>query len=413
LSDSGAQLDPLISPLLDSRRATDRLRGLSVVKPLDATHVEIDGRRLINFSSNDYLGLSRHPRLIDAAINAVRRRGTGSGAAALICGYSDLHHSAAAAIAGWKQTESAVLLPSGYQANQAAVQTLSAIAKQAGRRQVRFLVDKLIHGSILDAVMGSGMQMRVYPHNNLKKLQRLLELNDGGIDVVATESIFSMDGDAADLRGLARLKTHRPFVLLLDEAHASGIYGPDGSGLAHALGVHDSVDVSVVTLSKALGGIGAAICGTKIFCDGVVNFGRAFIYTTNIPPAAAAAAEAAIHVLRDEPQRRTRLADLSRRVRAELSAAGMELPRGDSPIICCMLGSEAAALAASNALREEGLLVTAVRPPTVAPGSSRLRATLSAQHTDEEIGRLIAALRLVQPGTNQTGELHRADPGSH
>jgi 8-amino-7-oxononanoate synthase len=235
--------------------------------------------------------------------------------------------------------------------------------------------------------------MRVFPHNHLGKLTRLLEGSDGeSLDVVITESIFSMDGDAADLRGLVELKAKFPFVLMVDEAHGSGVYGKNGAGYAHECGLHEAVDISIVTFSKALGGIGAAICSSRQFGEAVVNFGRAFIYTTNLPASAAAAAEAAIGVLHDQPERQIRLRKLSRQTREKLTAAGVNMPAGDSPILCVIVGAESAALEAAGWLQKEGLLVSAVRPPTVAVGRSRLRVTLCSDHTDEEVKRLIAAL---------------------
>jgi 8-amino-7-oxononanoate synthase len=384
-------IESLIHDLLTERQASYRLRTLAATNPIDATHLEVDGKQCVNFCSNNYLGLSRHPRILAAAESAMRAAGFGSGAAGLLRGHTTIHESAARAIAKWKGTQDAVLLPSGYQANLAAVQTLAAISKSRGIQPVRFLVDKLVHASILDAVSATGLPMRVFPHNNLNKLSRLL--GNVNLDVVITESIFSMDGDAADLRGIAKLKQKHPFFLLLDEAHGSGVYGASGAGYANSLGLQDAVDASVVTLSKALGGIGGAICSTKLFCRGVVNFGRAYIYSTSLPPAAAAAAEAAIGVLRDEPDRQKRLNELSRRARKELTAAGVKILPGDSPIICCLTGSESAALKAAAKLFSDGLIVAPVRPPTVAPGASRLRISLCSQHTDEEVTALLTAIK--------------------
>jgi 8-amino-7-oxononanoate synthase len=392
MSQAADRLESLIEALLDQRRTAHRLRSLTSIQPLNATHVKIGGRRYVNFASNDYLGLSKHPRVAAAVEGAVREYGFGSGASALISGHTPAHESAARAIAAWKQTEAAVLLPSGYQANFAAVQTLAAIARQSGR-EFHFFADKLVHASILDALRGGKLDVRVFPHNNLAQLRRRLARSGADdLNVVVTESIFSMDGDAADLHGLAELKREQPFVLMLDEAHASGVYGPAGAGLAHELGLQGAVDISVVTLSKALGAIGGAICAGRRFCDAVVNFGRAYIYTTSPPAAAAAAAEAAIEVLRDEPARQKRLRDLSRDARKRWADAGVAMPPGDSPILCVLLGSEEATLEAWEKLRNQGLLVGPVRPPTVAPGSSRLRATLCCEHSDEEVQLLVSAL---------------------
>ena len=397
-------------------------RRRRIVRPVDATHVEIDGRPLVNFASNDYLGLTHHPRVVAAATAATTRYGTGTGAAPLIAGYTDAHASAEATLAAWKGTASAVLFPSGYQANVALVQAMAAVAARAGR-QVRFLLDKLCHASLVDAVRSAAdppaATFRVFPHNGIGKLARLLEPRDEGgpaggervlsrgsttrasadpLDVVLTESIFSMDGDAADLAAVAGLKQRatRTPLLVVDEAHGSGVYGPAGAGLAAELGLRGAVDATVVTLSKALGGIGAAVCGSAALCDVLVNLGRPYVYSTSLPAAAAAAAAAAVGVLRDEPGRQARVRAVARFVRAELAAAGFDLPPGDSPIVPVLLGSEAAALAAADRLRDRGLLALAIRPPTVPRGTSRLRVTLSSEHTDAEVATLLEGLRAVR-----------------
>ena len=368
-------------------------RTRRALRPLDPTHVELDGRRLVNFASNNYLGLTHHPRVIEAVRRAAAQAGSGSGAAGLITGYTNLHASAETALAKWKGTEAAVLLPSGYQANHAVVQTLAAMSDALGG--VRFLIDKLVHASLVDAVRGSGLPFRVFPHNGLAKLRRLLDESSGdasALQVVVTESIFSMDGDAADLRGLAALKREHPFLLVLDEAHAAGVYGEGGAGLASELGVQDAVDVSVATLSKAIGSVGGVVCASRVFCDALVNFGRAYIFSTSVPPFVAAAAEAALGVMRHEPGRQTRVRQLARHVRAKLSGAGLDIAPGDSPILPIILGEEAKTLEAAEQLIARGLLVLGVRPPTVPRGSSRLRVTLSSEHTDEEVERLMDAL---------------------
>jgi 8-amino-7-oxononanoate synthase len=376
-----------IEKALNERRATKGYRRRREVRSVDATHVEIEGRRCVNFSSNNYLGLTHHPRVV-AALQSARQ--AGSGAAALVSGYSPAHASAERAIAAWKGAEASVLLGSGYVANLAAVQTIAAVA---GERGVRFLLDKLCHASLIDAVRGSGAAFRIFPHNDLKKLNRLLEdVEEDQVQVVVTESIFSMDGDAADLHGLAALKKTHPFLLLLDEAHASGVYGAGGAGYAAHLGVQGIVDISVVTLSKAIGVYGGAICGSREFCDCVINFGRSYIFSTSIPPAIAAAVEVAIDVLRTEPQRQERLTALARDLRSGLRAAGLAIPAGDSPIIPILLGDEATALSMADELLEEGMLVVAIRPPTVPRGGSRLRITLCSEHKPEEIERLTTAL---------------------
>ncbi len=377
--------DRLLQGDLAEVRAADLYRVRQLVRPLDAVHVEIAGRRLVNFASNNYLGLTHHPHVINALTRCARRDGAGSGAASLISGWTPAHASAEARLARWKGVESAVLLSSGYQANHAAIQTIAACA--ASRGGVRFLIDKLSHASLIDAVRASNAPLRVFPHNHLGKLRRLLEGAEAGeLQVVVTESIFSMDGDAADLAGLAELRQLFEFVWVLDEAHATGVYGPQGNGLAAELGVTALVDIQIVTLSKALGGIGGAICASTACCDAVINHGRAYMFSTSIPPASAAAAEAAIDIIEREPQRRERLRANARRVRERLGMGG------DSPIVPVILGTEIAALKAAAYLRERGMLVGAVRPPTVARDTSRLRIALSCEHSDAEIERLIEAV---------------------
>jgi 8-amino-7-oxononanoate synthase len=390
-----------IDSALSHRRLHSTLRSRRPLKILDSTHVEIDSRRLINFSSNNYLGLTHHPRVMAAFESAVKSNGVGSGAAALITGQSELHASAERALARWKGTESAVVLNSGYAANLACVQMLAAVcngglggsgAAVPASQPVRFLVDKLAHASLIDAVRsvcdGSKITFRVFPHNHLGKLRRLLSDADrGSLQVVVTESIFSMDGDAADLAGIAELKKEFPFLLLLDEAHGSGVYGPDGAGYAAECGLGNLADLTVVTLSKAIGCSGGAVCATASLCEAIVNFGRPYIFSTAIPPAICAAVEAAIGVMRDEPNRRQRVRELARQVRTELHPG-----TGDSPIIPIILGDESIAIHAAEQLLNEGILAVAVRPPTVARGTSRLRITLSCDHTDEEIRHLIATV---------------------
>jgi 8-amino-7-oxononanoate synthase len=376
--------------LLTRRRESALFRERQIVHPLDSTHVEIAGKRYSNFSANNYLGLTHHPRLLREINNAAE---IGSAAAGLITGYTDLHASAEATITKWKGVEAAVLLPSGYQANLAAVQTLAAIG-EAYPAGVRFLVDKLVHASLIDALRATESQMRVFPHNGLGKLSRLLEEADPQqLQVVLSESIFSMDGDAADLPGLAKLKQSHEFVLLLDEAHGSGVYGADGAGYAAELQLQNVVDVSIVTLSKAIGCVGGAVCCSAVFRDALVNFGRAYIYSTSVPPMIASCIATAIDVMREEPRRQTRVRELARHVRAELSA--MNIPPGDSPIIPIILGSEEAALRAAEKLKEENLLVVAVRPPTVPAGGSRLRITLSCDHSDEEIETFLRCAKIL------------------
>jgi 8-amino-7-oxononanoate synthase len=387
----------LVHEALTDRVAAATLRHRRAVRILDSTHVSIDGVSLVNFSSNNYLGLTHHPRVMAAFENAAKSFGVGSGAAPLVTGQSESHDSAEKALAVWKQTESAVLLSSGYAANKAVVQTLAAVGNRTGTRArgntpgVRFLIDKLCHASLVDgvrAVEGERSGFRVFPHNHLGKLRRLLEEADPAqMQVVVTESIFSMDGDAADLAGIAAMKEEFGFLLVVDEAHGSGVYGPGGAGYAAEVGVSKMVDISIITLSKALGCAGGAVCASGMLCEAIVNFGRSYVFSTAIPPAVAAAVEAAIGVMRDEPQRQRRVRELGAKVRS-----GLGHQPGDSPIIPVIFGEEDKTLKAAEQLSRQGILAVAVRPPTVPRGTSRLRVTVSCDHTDDDIAGLIRAL---------------------
>jgi 8-amino-7-oxononanoate synthase len=391
-----SELERLIDQALGQRDQSHQKRHRRPVQHLSSTHLIIDGREYVNFSSNDYLGLAHHPALKQAIAGAIRSHGAGSGASALVTGYSEELASAELALAKWKQTQAAVILPSGYQANHTAVQTLAGAATSAGK-EIRFLLDKLVHASLIDAVRGTEKPYRVFGHNDLEKLERLLtEADENQLQVVITESIFSMDGDAANLKGLVELKRELPFVLLLDEAHGSGVYGPNGSGYASEIGLTEDVDIFIVTLSKALGCMGGAICASKRFCDAVANFGRAYIYSTAVSPAIAAGCTSAIEIMRAEPERQQRVRSLAARVRSELAARGLAIPPRDSPIIPVIIGAEQLALDLAEKLREQGMIVLPVRPPTVPRGSSRLRITLSAAHSDEEVDRLVRFLISTQ-----------------
>jgi 8-amino-7-oxononanoate synthase len=389
-----AWLDVLCREQLRTLEEQSLLRRRQALAVLDPTRVRLDGVELINFASNNYLGLTHHPQVVAAVRAALADgAGVGAGASALVTGHTDIHARAEMALAQWKGTQSAVLLPSGYQAAQAVVHTLSA----PGRPNwpgVRYHIDKLSHASLIDAVRNSGQPYRIFPHNGMEKLQRLLAQSPPDqLQVVLTESIFSMDGDAADLRALAELKRAHRFILVLDEAHGSGVYGPGGAGVAAEMALQSIVDVSIVTLSKAIGAGGGAVCASREFCQLLVNTGRAAIYSTALAPVLAAATMAAIEVMRDEPQRQRRVRQLARQVRSRLGDAGLRLPPGDSPIVPVILGTEADACHAAQRLREAGLLVVAIRPPTVPRGSSRLRITLCCEHSDQQIERLISAVR--------------------
>ena len=393
---TNATFDDLVDGLLLEREAASLLRTRRVVTHIGPTRILTGGIELLHFSGNGYLGLSHSAELMGTLAGGLTKATSGlpqgSSAAALIAGHSPQLEQAECDIAQWKSAQSAAILPSGYQANMAAVQTAAQVAIQSGKRP-RFIFDKLIHASLIDAVRATAAEFRVYPHQNLSKLRRLLEeSDDGNLDILVSESVFSMDGDAADLITMAQLKQEFGFVWILDEAHASGIVGPEGAGLAHEMGVASRVDLGIVTLSKAVGVLGGAVYGTRSAICAVINFGRAYIYTTAISPAQAELISRAVALVRSGDDRRARLPSNVGLLREKLERMKLNIPVGISPIIPIIIGDEARTTRLAAALRERGIFVPAVRPPTVPAGTSRLRITLSSEHTMDDIDRLVTSL---------------------
>ncbi|HEX7276928.1 MAG TPA: 8-amino-7-oxononanoate synthase [Acidimicrobiales bacterium] len=331
------------------------------------------------FASNDYLGLSRHPAVVAAAHAALDRWGAGAGSARLVAGARSVHSELEAELADWKGTEAALLFPTGYAANLGVLTTF-------GPARARILSDERNHASIVDGCRLARADVEVYDHADLSHLADLLahHAHDPRPTVVVTDTVFSMDGDVAPVDKLARLCADHRALLVLDEAHA--VLGPTPAP-AELGGVEH---LRVGTLSKTLGSVGGFVAGSRRFVDLLVNRARSFIFTTAPAPADAAAALAALRVLRSDEGRH--LVDRLRR--HVTTVAGASHP---SPIVPVILGDEQAALDASAALAAQGLVVPAIRPPTVAPGTSRLRVSLSAAHTDDQVARLTEALRALAP----------------
>lgn len=321
---------------------------------------------VVSFASNDYLGLTRHPAVVAAAHDALDRWGAGAGASRLVVGSRPVHDELESALAAWKGSEAALLFATGYAANVGVLTTF-------GVAGTRILSDELNHASIVDGCRTARADVAVYRHNDLAHLTALL--GDGRRSIVVSDTVFSMDGDEADVDGLVALCREHDALLVLDEAHE--VFGrrvPAGADV-----------LRVGTLSKMLGSVGGFVAGPRPLVDLLVNRARSFIFSTALPPAAAAAAAAAVAVVRSGEG-----AALQARLRALIDrVAGPEHP---SPIVPVVLGSEAAAMAASAALLERGLVVPAIRPPTVPEGTSRLRVALSAAHTDDDVARLREAL---------------------
>jgi 8-amino-7-oxononanoate synthase len=373
------------------------LRELRRVDSPQGTRIQVAGRTLLNFSSNDYLGLANHPALKEAAIRAVREFGAGAGASRLICGSLSPFHELEEALADFKGTEAALTFSTGYAA------ALGTITALLGKEDI-IIVDKLVHACIVDAARLSGAKIRVFKHNDLDDLERILKWAVAPSPspqrttrnvLIVTESVFSMDGDCAPLREIVALKERYGASLMVDEAHATGLYGERGQGLASQLGVADRVEIQMGTLGKALGVSGGYIAGSRKLVDYLVNRARSFVFSTAPPPAVAAAALAAVkHV--PTPEGRMLCETLWANVRSLTSRLAPCTSHLPSAIVPLIIGGEAEAVELSATLRERGFFVPAIRYPTVARGTARLRLTLTAAHTPDEVVEISEALTKLQ-----------------
>jgi 8-amino-7-oxononanoate synthase len=392
-------MEDLFAKDLEALRARSLDRHLREITVAQGPEVEIGGRRLVNFSSNDYLGLANDPRLRKAATSAIDEFGVGAAASRLISGTQSPHLRLERALAKWKGTEAALCFSSGYAA------ALGTIPALVAKNDV-VLLDKLCHASLIDGARLSGAVLRVFPHNHVGKLESHLEWarreHPGRRVLIVTESVFSMDGDRAPLRELVKLKKRFGALLMVDEAHAVGLIGPNGRGLAAEENVSKEIDVQMGTLSKALGASGGYICGSRVLIEGLINRARSFIYSTAPPPAMAAAALAAVDFLAspEGEERRLLLWEKIRLMQGLLPRAGLneEQSGARSAIFPWIVGDEQAALNLAAALQNEGFLVPAVRYPTVAKGAARLRITVSAAHEEPQIRALCKAIgKLMKP----------------
>jgi 8-amino-7-oxononanoate synthase len=378
---------------LRALRARSLERKLREIGGAQGPEVQIAGRRLVNFSSNDYLGLASDSRLREAAIAAIREFGVGAGASRLISGTQSSHLRLESAIAKWKGTEAALCFSSGYAA---ALGTVPALV--SGNDVI--LLDKLCHASLIDGAKLSGAILRVYPHNHLGKLESHLQWaqreHAGKRILILTESVFSMDGDRVPLRELVELKKRFRALLFLDEAHAVGVIGPNGRGLAAAENLNEDVDVQMGTLSKALGACGGYICGSRSLIEWLINRARSFIYSTAPSPGIVAAALAAVNFLASpEGEERRRL--LWKRIglmHESLPGGGLnkKATNAAGAIFPWIVGDEQTAIDLASALQTEGFLVPAIRYPTVAKGSARLRITVTALHEEDPIRSLCQSI---------------------
>jgi 8-amino-7-oxononanoate synthase len=350
----------------------------------------LDGREVINFSSNNYLGIANHSALASAAKEAIDRYGCGSGASRLISGNMTLHEELENRLAEFKGTEAALVFNSGFQANTGILSTL------AGEGDA-ILSDELNHASIIDGCRLSRAKTIVYVHCDLGQLEEALkQAGSCRRKLIVTETIFSMDGDEAPLTGIVELAEKYDAAVMVDEAHATGIFGPGGAGVVSKLGLVDRVLVQMGTLGKALGGFGAYVAGSQALRDLLINRCRSFIFTTSLPPAIMAMAMAAIDLVEGEPERREALWNNCRLLSDGLKKMGFSLGEIQSPILPLIIGDADKCMQFSEQLLERGVFAQGIRPPTVPPGTSRLRITLMATHTREHIQIALDAFKEVK-----------------
>jgi 8-amino-7-oxononanoate synthase len=376
-----ASLDWIDSEMEALRRA-GLYRRLRLRAGPQTARLRIEGRDVVNFGSNDYLGLAADPRLGAAVAEAIRSDGWGSGASPLVTGYSQRQRRLEERLAEFEGTEAALLFPSGFAAN------VGTIAALAGPGDTVF-TDRKNHASLLDGCRLSRADVRVYPHNDWRKLESLLDRHRGARRLIVTDSLFSMDGDLAPLAELADLAQRYDAMLMIDEAHATGVFGSLGRGVAEQLGLEGRIPIRVGTLSKALGSIGGFVAGSRRLIEWLVNRARPYIFSTAAPAAICAAGIAALDIVGAEPQRRRELLASAQTLRAALAGQGWNVGQSASQIIPLLVGDPNRAVALSARLLDRGLLVPAIRPPTVPQGEACLRISLSYGHTAEMIARLV------------------------
>jgi 8-amino-7-oxononanoate synthase len=390
-------MDELSRELADLEARSLRRRLQVVEEVLPGGQVRVAGQVLLNLSSNDYLGLSQDPRLIRAAQAAAAQWGAGAGASRLVVGHLALHEAVEAKLAGFKGTEAAVIFPTGYMAN---VGTISALV---GPGEVVF-GDRLNHASIYDGIKLSGATFKRFPHRDLNRLEQLLrEAGSARRRLIITDSVFSVDGDLAPLEDLVALKARYGAWLMIDEAHATGVLGAKGAGLAEALGVTRGVDIHMGTFSKALGSQGGYVAGDRRLVDYLHNRARSFIYSTALAPPVLGAIDQALEIVMQEPERRLYLRRESEDFRQALFSAGLDLLGSETQIIPVLVGANDRTLEFAARLKDQGLMAVALRPPTVPPGRARVRFSLSAAHSRQDLHRaretIVAAARAMGLGS--------------
>ncbi|HQB39708.1 MAG TPA: 8-amino-7-oxononanoate synthase [Deltaproteobacteria bacterium] len=373
---------------LDQIRQRGLYRRTRLIEGRQGALVMLEGREVLMLCSNNYLGLADHPLLSEAAIRATEAFGTSSAASRLVSGTMELHEQLEATVAGFKQTEAALVFNSGYAANTGIISAL------AGRGDIVFS-DRLNHASIIDGALLSGARLVRYPHNDTAALEQLLEKHaTSGRRLVVTDGVFSMDGDIAPLKAIAELKQRHDFMLMVDDAHGCGVLGAHGRGSTEQAGVMDAIDIQMGTFGKALGSFGAYAAFSAVVREYLINRARSLIFSTSLPPGVLAASDAALKLVQSDEGRmlRGKLHSNTELFRSLLRQSGFELGEGTTQIVPVICGDTELTMRFSQALLEEGLFVQGIRPPTVPNGASRLRCTIMATHQPDNLQRAAGAI---------------------
>ncbi len=370
---------------LSDLEARDLLRVRRLVGGLQGPEVELDGHRVLCFASNNYLGLAADPAVIEASASALRDGGASAGASPLISGHMDAHDDLERELAEWLGCEAALVFGSGYHAN------IGVIAALAQTDDAVFS-DSLNHASLIDGCRLARATVRIYEHRDLDDLEEKIRATPARRRLIVSDSVFSMDGDTAPLEGLVELAQRHDAWLMLDEAHAMGIFGGEGAGFAAARGLGEHVHIRMGTLGKALGSYGAFVAGSRALIELLVNRARSYVFSTGLPPAVIGAAGAAVRIARNDSEPRERLWRNARRLHEGLSAEGLRVRPLESTIVPVILGEPKTALSVAERAMAQGVWAPAIRPPTVPAGTARLRLTPIATHDDEQIDRAVRVL---------------------
>ena len=379
-----------ISDELNKIKKTGLYRELKVIGNAQESHIEIEGKTFLSFCSNNYLGLANNPSVVEAVKDAVEEYGWGAGASRLVSGNMTLHERLENVISRFKGKDTALVFPTGYMAN------LGAISSLVSKGDL-VICDKLNHASIIDGCRLSGADFRVYAHCDMEKLENILRKSSRyNRKLIVTDSVFSMDGDLAPLPDIVRIAGKYKAMVMVDEAHGTGVFGRNGRGVVEHFNLNNEIDIIMGTLSKAIGSLGGYVTGDNDLINYLRNKARSFMYTTALPPAVCAASIAAINLIKGDPSIRESLWHNVRFINDNLKLLNFNLISSESPIIPILVGDAQKAVDMSKLLYERGILIPAIRPPTVPANSSRLRMTVMSTHTKEDLERLLEALSEIQ-----------------